>query len=382
MQDDIEFENESDEHVEHEIMRDRLSQAVMYTTDWTVETAISQLRQGNIYLQPTFQRRDAWRIDRKSRLIESILLGLPIPQIVLAERQGERGKFIVLDGKQRLLTLLQFAGYADASVNNEFKLRGLEILEELNNLRFDQLDEDIRRQFLNYAIRSSIIRNWPDPEFLEIVFVRLNEGSVKLSPQELRQGMFPGPFTTYLEEASAGSPGFRRLLKLDEPDFRMRDAELLLRLIAFSLFGTDYHGNMKKFLDDTTRQLNDKWGSEESEIIRVTAEIESAIGFGIEAFGEDKFGRKWVGDRFERPLNRAVLEVQIMSLRDYRVREFLDGKQTELVDEFQRLSNNTSFNRAVEVTTKSIEATQARFDLWGRAMTQLTNGLASPHRIG
>lgn len=381
MQDDIEFEKEFDEHVEHEIMRDRLSQAVMYTADWTAETAISQLKQGNIYLQPTFQRRDAWRVDRKSRLIESILLGLPIPQIVLAERQDERGKFIVLDGKQRLLTLLQFVGYADASTNNKFKLRELEILEELNGLGFDQLNEDIKRQFLNYAIRSSIIRNWPDPAFLEIVFVRLNEGSVKLSPQELRQGMFPGPFTTYLEEASAASPGFRKLLKLDEPDFRMRDAELLLRLIAFSLFSAEYRGNMKLFLDETTRRLNIDWAVQESEITKAVAEIESAIGFGLDAFGEDNFGKKWVGKRFERPLNRAVLEVQITSLRDEEVRKFLAGHQAELVKAFQSISEDIRFNRSVELTTKSIDATKTRFSLWGQVMADLTKGRAKSLRF-
>jgi hypothetical protein len=354
MQEDIEFEGEADERVEHDVKRDRLAQAVMYTADWTVETAISQLSQGNIFLQPTFQRRDAWRVDRKSRLIESILLGLPIPQIVLAERHDERGKFIVLDGKQRLLTLLQFAGAAHSSVNNNFALRDLDVLDELRGLRFDQLNEDVRRQFLNYAIRSSIIRNWPDSAFLEIVFVRLNEGSVKLSPQELRQGISPGPFTTYLEEASATSQGLRRLLKLSEPDFRMRDAELLLRLIGFSLFGSDYRGNMKAFLDDTTDRLNRDWEMCKSDILRLAADIESAIIFGLDAFGEDTFGRKWVVNRFERPLNRAVLEVQVTHLLDQGVRNTLAGKGGELINAFQRMSSETQFNRAVEVTTKSL----------------------------
>ena len=257
--------------------RERLAQAVMYTADWTVETAISQLRQENIFLQPTFQRRDAWRISRKSRLVESILLGLPIPQIVLAERQDERGKFIVLDGKQRLLTLLQFVGGANGSVNNNFALRDMEVLEELNGLRFEALSVDAKRQFMNYAIRSSIIRNWPDSAFLEIVFVRLNEGSVKLSPQELRQGISPGPFTSYLEEASAESPGLKALLGLDEPDFRMRDAELLLRLVAFSMFPNQYRANMKVFLDNTTDKLNTDWTKEMDSVVNVKTEIEAAI---------------------------------------------------------------------------------------------------------
>jgi hypothetical protein len=381
-QEQLDFDPEQDERAEHAIRRDRLAQAVLYTADWTVETAVSQLRQGNIFLQPTFQRRDAWRRGHKSRLIESILLGLPIPQIVLAERHDERGKFIVLDGKQRLLTLLQFVGGANDSVNNNFSLTGLEVLEELDGMTYDQLPDDVRRQFLNYAVRSSVIRNWPDSTFLEIVFVRLNEGSVKLSPQELRQGISPGPFTSYLEEASAASAGLKTLLKLSEPDFRMRDAELLLRLIAFKLFPNDYRGNMKAFLDTTTTRLNDSWVAREALVMETVANIELAMAFGMAAFGNEQFGRKWLGGKYERQLNRAVIDVQVAYLVDEQVRATLTGHEGALVEAFNRVSEMQEFARAVESTTKSLGATNTRFQIWGQAMRDLTNGLVQPIVIG
>jgi uncharacterized protein DUF262 len=87
-----------------------LGQAVVFGTDWTAATLIDQLGRGNIKLDPIFQRRDAWNAARKSRFIESIILGLPIPQLVLAEAKDDRGSFLVIDGKQRLLSLQQFAG--------------------------------------------------------------------------------------------------------------------------------------------------------------------------------------------------------------------------------------------------------------------------------
>src|SRR5713226_2936552 len=87
-----------------------LGRAVVAGTDWTAETILSQLAKGNITLDPAFQRRDAWKQARKSKFIESIILGLPIPQLVLAESQELKGTFIVIDGKQRLLSLQQFAG--------------------------------------------------------------------------------------------------------------------------------------------------------------------------------------------------------------------------------------------------------------------------------
>src|SRR5208282_1139082 len=80
-----------------------LGQAVVFGTDWTAATLIDQLRRGNIKLDPIFQRRDAWDPKRKSRFIESIVLGLPIPQLVLAEAKEDKGAFLVIDGKQRLL---------------------------------------------------------------------------------------------------------------------------------------------------------------------------------------------------------------------------------------------------------------------------------------
>jgi hypothetical protein len=106
--------------------------AVLAATDWTAETILTQLRRGNIDLNPRFQRRDAWRTpSRKSRFIESIILGLPIPQIVLAERQDRRGAYVVIDGKQRLLALRQFAAETDEEFER-LTLEGLEVRGDLN----------------------------------------------------------------------------------------------------------------------------------------------------------------------------------------------------------------------------------------------------------
>ena len=118
-----------------------LGQAVVFGTDWTAATLIDQLKRGNIKLDPIFQRRDAWDSKRKSRFIESIVLGLPIPQIVLAEAKDERGAFLVIDGKQRLLSLQQFAGVASGT---PLALAGLLFREELNGKTYDDLQNDAR----------------------------------------------------------------------------------------------------------------------------------------------------------------------------------------------------------------------------------------------
>src|SRR5215472_16456348 len=90
----LEFDEEADEQDVAEQLAPGTTAAVVSATDWTTETVVSQLKRRNIQLNPRFQRRDAWRRDRKSRFIESLIVGLPIPQIVLAESKKDRGKFI------------------------------------------------------------------------------------------------------------------------------------------------------------------------------------------------------------------------------------------------------------------------------------------------
>ena len=131
--------------------------AVMHTADWTVGTLYSQLTKGTIDLDPGFQRRQAWDDVRKSRLIESLIAGLPIPNIVLAENSEHRGQFLVIDGKQRLLTIRDF-------LDNKLILKGLDLRPELENSTFDTLPQDDRNFFENNSIRSTLIKNVPDSD--------------------------------------------------------------------------------------------------------------------------------------------------------------------------------------------------------------------------
>lgn len=156
-------------------------------------------------VRPRFQRRDAWSATRKSKFIESIFLGLPIPQLVLAENRDRRGTYLVIDGKQRLLALAQFAA-EEASDFQELSLSGLDVRGDLNGLTLDSLRSDGARSddlaaFENQTIRTVVVRNWTDDEFLYLVFLRLNTGSVPLSPQELRQAL-PTPVRLWISSTS------------------------------------------------------------------------------------------------------------------------------------------------------------------------------------
>lgn len=369
--DGVEFETADEDTVNAAAELGSISDAVVSATDWTTETILNQLERDSIQMNPRFQRRDAWDLTRKSRFIESLLLGLPIPQIVLAERKETRGTYVVLDGKQRLLTLLQFRGLA-ASKNNLFALQDLEVLRDLDGLNHTALSTDpvlesYYTSWLNQTIRSVVIKNWPDVAFLHLVFLRLNTGSVKLSPQELRQALFPGPFTDFADDTAKASPGLRTLLHLEEPDFRMRDVEVLVRYLAFANFSAQYRGELKAFLDAACQQLNATWTSKEADLRKQVADFEEAAAALIDVFGTN-VARRPVG-KGRRPFNRAVFDVQAYYFSDAKIRKKALSRQKAVRDAFQKLwEQDEDFVKAVESTTKTIVATRKRYEAWASVL--------------
>lgn len=352
------------------------SKVVLNMADWTTETILSQLNRGNIDLKPHFQRRDAWTKTRKSRFIESILLGLPIPQIVLAERRESPGQFLVLDGKQRLLSVYQFVGRADGK-NNAFRLTGLQVRTDLNGLTHQDIEHNSQNRrdldaFLNQTIRTVVIRNWQSIAFLHLVFLRLNTSSTALSPQELRQALFPGPFLEYVDNRAAQSASIQELLGNNEPDFRMRDTELVVRFLAFRLSLNSYSGSLSFFLDSTCQNLNSEWGQRSDEIANQVDQFEAGIGAGKVIFGAENVGRKWTESGFERRLNRAVLDVLTFYFSDPKIREAAINKRQAVLNAFKSLcEENTEFRQAIETTTKSLTAVHDRFALWGAALRRV-----------
>ncbi|MBA7479431.1 hypothetical protein ES707_14865 [subsurface metagenome] len=349
----------------------RQYQAVINQADWTVETIIQQIDKGNIELNPSFQRREAWRNPRKSQYIESLILNVPVPQVVLAERRDARGKFIVIDGKQRLLALRQFHSKDD--IFPSYPLSGLSIRTDLNGTDYEQLSTDFMREqdhnaLENSTIRTAVIRNWGDETFLYTVFLRLNTGSVPLSPQELRQALHPGEFVKFIDEYSRDSELLHSVMGIKNADPRMRDAELVIRYFAFRNFLQTYTGNLKPLLDDTAKHFNRVWEKDQGSIQRQKNDFESTIKTTIKIFGEANAFRKWSGAKFERPLNRAVFDVMTYHFTDAKVRKAAEGKAAEVVETFKLLCDDESFVSAVEGTTKSIEAIFTRLRLWGEAL--------------
>jgi hypothetical protein len=357
-----------------------LREAYVTGSDWTAATVVEQMRRGNIDLNPRFQRREVWQAPRKSRFIESMLLGLPIPQVVLAEAAGQRGRYVVLDGKQRLLTLRQFC--ADPDTHDEdapfqqLSLKGLKLRPDLDGKTYRDLrDEpglaDDRDAFDNSTVRTVVVRNWPSDDYLFLVFLRLNTESVSLSPQELRQALQPGRFTDFVDERAVESAPLRAALNQSGPDFRMRDTEVLLRALAFALRPDTYAGNLKQFLDSTCRVYNDAWSTESDAVSQAADLIESAVALGLEIFGERVAFSRFTNGLPERRFNRAIFDVVVHSLSQVAVRDAAREQPTQVVDTLKRLcEKDPRFVGSITSTTKSLQATAYRFVAWADALSK------------
>jgi len=375
------FDDEADEQDVAEQLTPGTVAAVVQGTDWTTETIVTQLRRKNIQLKPRFQRRDAWKTDRKSRFIESLIVGLPIPQIVLAESKDQRGQFIVLDGKQRLLSILQFWGFGEGEAN-AYALSGLTLRGDLKRKTFVDLstDQDLQDDFnalCNQPIRTVVIRNWKDSDFLHTVFLRLNTGSVKLSPQELRQALLPGAFSDYVDDAAGQSEPLRKLLGLNAPDSRMRDIEIFARYLAFHFFAERYPGRMKSFLDRTFEDFNKEWTKYSPKVEKAKRDFDAGVTDLLKVFG-DEIARKPGSKQF----NRAVFDALIYFHSQERVRIGLRGKDVKLRAAYKALfSGDSAFARAIESDTAGAPNTSARLRIWAEQISDIAGRKFEPPSI-
>ena len=362
-----------DDSQDIEVNPSDLENTFLWGVDWTTETIINQIEKKNIDLDPAFQRRDAWNDKMRSSFIESILLGVPIPQIVLAERNTEKGSsYIVLDGKQRLTSVMKFR---QASSDYEsFKLGQLDVLKNLNGKTYNTLPDKERNQFDNRTIRAVVIRGWTSESTLYTIFLRLNVGSLTLSPQELRKALHPGPFVDYIDELSIKMNSYQYLLGKNSPDKRMRDTELLLRIFGYKFNIDNYHGNLKDFLDDTCKKLNNSWEQQKEEIQEFGINFSSSVDFLTELLQSDQDLFKASKVFVTNPrLNKAIFEVLAYNFTSKSIINLVNAQKDLFIKEFEKLKSTEEFNYSINNTTKETGRLKTRFTLFAQMVDKISS---------
>lgn len=339
---------------------------VVYSRDWTIGTIYNQIQQGNIDLNPKFQRRNAWNDEKRSKLIESLILGLPVPEIVLAEDPKKKKSFIVIDGKQRLLTIAGFIDPLKVPYWNNPKLSKLKSRLDLNNLTYKDFENNFRyendnREFINADLRCTVISNYKNTDVLYDIFYRLNTGSVPLSTQELRQVLNKGKFADYLIEITQEFMPLHRVMGISGPDTRLRDIEIILKLVSLYFFGNIYRGNLKLFLDQSMEKITAEWAEYKGLLDKVFADFNISINKLIDVFGVENVGRKFSKDRYEKKFNRSVFEVQVYYFLYIEDNLLTTENKAKIKSGFESLCDNYKFRDSIESTTKTIDKYLTRF---------------------
>ena len=313
------FEDEAGEEdiISSEIPREERNLRTQ-TYDKSVSDLVSMMHDKDIILDPDYQRNYIWDNKKASLLIESILLNVPIPVIYVSE--DEESRWVVVDGLQRLNTLLRF-------FDNEFKLTGLDVLSELNKLQYSTLNPKAKRLFNNGIIRTVLIQQESHPEIKYDIFERLNGGAILLNSQELRNCLYRGTFNNLLKTLRKDQL-FLDCIGLKKPHKRFYDAELILRFLALSKAYNSRNGKLRGYPSKMKTFLNKYM--EENKNLTKKGEDKLANKFILTVekvycvFGAPAFRRVTPEGKKDTRLNRALMDVVMVS---FAVIKFSDIKK-------------------------------------------------------
>lgn len=333
-------------------IRDR--KVITQPYDLVVDSLVDQIKSNLIFLRPLserprFQRRYVWSDVLASRLIESILLNVPIPPCYLS--QNDEYELDVIDGQQRLYSIFRY-------IENQFPLNSLEVLKEFNGSRFFELPNKLQRQLKTHTLRCVLVTNESHPEIKFDVFERLNTNTVPLNAQELRNCIYRGSLNDLLGQLSEGGE-WLAILGRKVPDIRLRDEEIILRFFAFHIHGLESYKTPQKHWLNEAAKAGMRYS--EGRISELTSVWKRAIHTSAIWFEASECFRR----PGSRPINKALFDLICSSAKRVAPQSAADMASDfreiygELLieDEFQDL-----ISRAVDHTSR----TRRRFEIWNQ----------------
>jgi hypothetical protein len=326
-------------------------QITYYPSDLTLKGYKDKWDSGQLEI-PAFQRDFVWDQVRASKLIESFLLGLPVPGVFLYKMQ-KTNKLQVIDGQQRILSAIRyFEGRFDDKI---FRLK--KVHPRWEGKTYDELSEPDQFQLQDAVLRATIVQQLDPADNSSIyhIFERLNTGGINLSPMEIRKCVYSSPYFSLLEELNTDD-AWRAILGREKPDKRLRDAELVLRVLAMMHSWRSYDKPMKAFLNnymagrkaiDETDQTSIRGDREAfSRVCRIVVEALKPKPFHLR-------GR----------LNLGVMDsVMTMASR------IADDAIEDFARRFDSLISDEQYIKDVTINTSDTQAVMRRFQLAERIL--------------
>lgn len=337
------------------------------TPPFTVGYLIDRMEYGEINMNADFQREgNLWKEKQQSRLIESILLGLPLPAFYFdtANKQWD-----IIDGLQRCCAIENFC------VKKTLRLQNLEFLAEkdgkqyLEGLGFDDLDRELQRSIITRPITVNLIKKAPR-NIRFILFRRLNTGGLKLKAQEIRNAVYQGYAADTIKNM-AKSQEFIQVTGERIPTKRMEDRDFVSRFVAFYLIDyLEYQPGLDEFINSSMELL------EKKEAQSIERDFKESLKLAYEIFQEDAFRKRTDPKEKRRPINKAyfeVITVSLAKLSDQNKRELLNHKDL-FKENLMTLMANDRYSNSLSGGTGTKDSVNIRFSWFEQVLNKSING--------
>lgn len=324
--------------------------------DLSVQTLLEQW-ETEVLVLPEIQREYIWDDGRASRLIESLLLNIPIPVVYLAETMD--AKYEIIDGHQRIRSVVRF-------LKNEFKLRSLVVLDEYNGQHLFELPEREQRFLRMRTLRAVILAAESHPNMKFEIFERLNTGSIELNAQELRNSIYRGSLNRLLHEL-ASEASFRQAIGQRQKRRRMVDEELVLRFLALDNGYPNYRAPLKRFLNEFMTTFRN---ADAAQLTLFADSFATAVGNVVAVLGTSAFRvTDTAGAPVEAVINRALYDAQMLVLGRVPQAQLLD-RRAAVLESIGELFADDLFDDSIRRATGD----RARLRIRVERMTQALRG--------
>jgi hypothetical protein len=320
---------------------------------------LDQLEYEEIDLKPEFQRSsDVWSKEKKSRLIESVLLGLPLPSFYFSEDIAT-GKLVIVDGLQRLCAFKDF--WLEKDPSKKLVLEGMQFLTNLNGRTRDDLDRSQIRRIKSLKVTLNTLRKTTPAKVKFVIFQRVNTAGVPLTPQEMRNALYQKKATDLLRRM-AELDSFKQATGYRVNTKRMADCDFANRFVAFYLRKEVYSSDLDSFMGETLDYINQM---QQNEIDSLCDTFDNSMNICYLLLGDKAFRRpnpKRNGKFLK--INKAIFEalsVSIAQLSSKDQQTLMDNK-TFFSDKIFALYTNAEFIKAVTSGTAKLPQVNYRFE--------------------
>lgn len=348
--------------------------------DFSIREYKTMKEDGDLTLQPDYQRKYVVDIKFASKLIESIILDVPIPSVFLVEEAD--GKYSVIDGQQRLTSFIHFLlGYLPDENKTVFKLTGTKHLtpEQGKGKTFDQIEDSaVKKKIKTITIQAIIIKKSSHPDLKFAIFERLNTGSVKLNEDELRNCIFRGNYINLLDKLHE-DPIFHSLVRNVNWKKRMIYKGMILRFLSLSEKSyLNYKASMKQFCN---KELEEYRNMDSKRALEYEQRFKKCLDLTKIVFGTNAFRRFLVGTKTEpngkwttTKINMALFDVQMCGFVQYSKNQIIP-KSDEIREAMLNLMcKNQEFINAIELKTSDTSTLKTRFEIWNDELRKIIGG--------